>query len=118
MEKWKEELFHAGSHKYIDRYWKDGEWHYIYHDPSNNETTTPKPSEEPRVTATRSKKPSVQENEKEEDTRMRKVVTYYNSTGFGRSSMDSSYLADDPKKRRYYLRRDKNGRLVKRYLDE
>lgn len=142
-----ESLMHARTHKYIDKIWQNGKWKYIYHDPNkkidpstikqpvksqNTSKASSSSKSSSRKGSGRSKssssspvvksEPTLEDQtpEKQEEIKEkgRKFVrTYFNSSGFGRRTIESgTYIKEDSSGREYYYTRNKEGRLIKKYL--
>lgn len=136
-----ESLMHARTHKYIDKIWKNGKWNYIYHDPtkpidpssikqpvsSQNATASSSKSKSKAKKSSSSKAPSsstqtvAESSEQKQEVIKEKgrkfVRTYLGSAGFGNKTIDSgAYIKEDSSGREYYYTRNRDGRLVKKYL--
>lgn len=105
-------LWHARSHKYIDKIWQNGHWVYIYNDPNQSSGTS-----QPVQTSGKKKgkkKAKATKDTTKADQKLRSIVTKLGDKTIDRAE----YVRKDKDGRRFMWVRNNEGRLVKKYMDD
>ena len=107
-------LWHARSHKYIDKIWKNGHWVYIYHDPNQSSGTSQAVQSSASGKKKGKKKAKATKDTTKADQKLRSIVTKLGDKTIDRAE----YVRKDKDGRRFMWVRNNEGRLVKKYMDD